>query len=392
MIVSYSDVRVLSSSGAILHARPHIHFPISVRLLVFRAVEGQLLRGVVSKVSPEHLGALIHGVFSAVIAADHIPPHYHYLADVEVDGGQRREAMLVDTRTAQPAQLRGSVDPSLSKKAEAKRRKAQEKEERRAAYLAAHGGEAVNGGPGESEDAADAAAPTADSVHHPIRVGSVLLFSVLSVHAAEGFFSLQGSLTAEGARLQPGEPIRPRAWREREALEERERKEREEEQNGNSVERLFGAEGEADEAASVQPQPQPLPSTTAPPLSKKEMKERKRAEKAERRAAKAQRRLQRREERGSDAWCGSQSTSVSVRCRPLRLRSARPLEWSARRRRWRRSGGRWGRRRRRERTTATWCSTRTSRTSRSIASRRTRLSPQRRRPRGAGTAMSGQGS
>ena len=288
VVVSYGGVRVLSSVGVISYARPYIHFPISASFLVFRAVEGQLMRGVVSQVGPEHVGVLIHGVFSAVISASHLPPHFRYVAEVEVEGG-RVESMMLDSRSALPAQLRGSVDPSLSRKAEAKLRKAQAKEQRRADYAAAHGGAAEGAAEGAEEP---------DGLHRHIRVGSVLHLAVLSVHSAEGFVSLQGSLTAEGAELQPGEPIRPRAWRAREAIEEAERRKRAEEE-ANSVERLFGVEAEADSAAPAASQPSPPqpPSSPLLSLSQRERRERKRTEKAERRAAKAQRKLQRREKR-----------------------------------------------------------------------------------------------
>ena len=324
--MSYSDVRVLSSSGVILYARPHIHFPISVSLLVFRAVPGQLLRGVVSQVGQDHLGLLIHGLFSAVIAASDIPAHYRYHPDVEAEGGQR-EAMLLNSRTAQPAQLLEGAEATLSKKAVAKLKKAQEKEARRAAYTAAHGGAAAaeEGKEGEGEGAAAAESP--ERFHRHIRVGSVVVLSVQSVHAAEGFFSLQGSLTADGAHLQPGEPIRPRAWRERQAAEAMERQ-RKEEEEATSAERLFGAEEEAEATTATAASQLPLqPPTSSLQLgmSKREMKEKKRAEKAERKAAKAQRRLQRREERGEGHGgvvvheaVGAVSSAVSAAAAPER--------------------------------------------------------------------------
>ena len=297
VILLYSSVRRLTQSGAILFERPFIHFPISVSFLVFRVDPHQLVEGVVAKVGHDHLNLLVHGHFPAQIHREHLPPHFKYSRAVEVRPG-RTEPMMVDTRVA------GGPAPSaalpeggeLSKKAQAKLKKAAEKEERRAAYLATHGSGA-NGVDGSMEEEGGE-----DPLRAHIRMGSVLLFRVLEVYGAESLFTMEGSLTAEGAQVRVGELVKLRAMREREAEEERERLEMEEKE-ANSVEHLFGQE---DDVPMLPPPSQPPVQAKESPalngrVSKKELKEQRRVEKAERKAAKALRRQQRKEGGGAAA-------------------------------------------------------------------------------------------
>ncbi|KAJ1555375.1 hypothetical protein HK096_002645 [Nowakowskiella sp. JEL0078] len=73
IVLAYSDVRPETSCGRIINDSPHLHFYIRVRFTVFRPERGNLLDGVVNKVSPDHMGLLIHGTFNASIPADQIP-------------------------------------------------------------------------------------------------------------------------------------------------------------------------------------------------------------------------------------------------------------------------------------------------------------------------------
>ena len=50
-----------------------MHFRISASFLVFSPEIDEVLVGVVSKVSPDHVGCVVHGLFNASIAKDQFP-------------------------------------------------------------------------------------------------------------------------------------------------------------------------------------------------------------------------------------------------------------------------------------------------------------------------------
>lgn len=80
--MAYNKLEILDTHGVIFYERPHIHFNIRVRLLVFRPVVGAYVVGVVNKVEPDHIGLLVHGIFNAsVIAATGLSQDFEYEAD-----------------------------------------------------------------------------------------------------------------------------------------------------------------------------------------------------------------------------------------------------------------------------------------------------------------------
>ena len=47
-----------------------MHFNVSVELTLFEPKLGQVMVGIVNKVSPDHIGCLVNGFFNASIAKD----------------------------------------------------------------------------------------------------------------------------------------------------------------------------------------------------------------------------------------------------------------------------------------------------------------------------------
>ncbi|KAI9202985.1 uncharacterized protein BJ171DRAFT_157625 [Polychytrium aggregatum] len=72
VVLSFKNIKLLESSGRILFDNPYTHFNVSVRFTVFAPERSSILTGVVNKVSSDHIGLLVHGVFNASIAADQI--------------------------------------------------------------------------------------------------------------------------------------------------------------------------------------------------------------------------------------------------------------------------------------------------------------------------------
>ena len=68
-MLSYDKLKVLERQAAIFAERPHLHFDIQARLLLFKPAVGSYLVGVVNKVEADHVGLLIHGIFNATVPA-----------------------------------------------------------------------------------------------------------------------------------------------------------------------------------------------------------------------------------------------------------------------------------------------------------------------------------
>lgn len=58
-----------SDNGFIFNGRPHVHFCVNVKFLVFTPVEGEYLEGTVNKVGEDHIGLLVHGVFNVAVVS-----------------------------------------------------------------------------------------------------------------------------------------------------------------------------------------------------------------------------------------------------------------------------------------------------------------------------------
>ncbi|KAJ3008765.1 UNVERIFIED_CONTAM: hypothetical protein HDU68_002964 [Siphonaria sp. JEL0065] len=77
--LSYSNVRIQEKAAKVLYDSPHCHLHATVTFTLFAPKEGTQIVGIVNKVSSDHIGLLVHGVFNASIAADHIrKQEYHY--------------------------------------------------------------------------------------------------------------------------------------------------------------------------------------------------------------------------------------------------------------------------------------------------------------------------
>ncbi|KAJ3206519.1 hypothetical protein HDU67_008112 [Dinochytrium kinnereticum] len=72
VIIAFNNVKFLQNSAKVMYDCPYAHIPISTELTVFSPKINSLVVGVVNKVSPDHIGLLVHGVFNASIAADQI--------------------------------------------------------------------------------------------------------------------------------------------------------------------------------------------------------------------------------------------------------------------------------------------------------------------------------
>jgi DNA-directed RNA polymerase I subunit RPA43 len=72
IMLAYSDIKLLSDTGKIIHETPHIHFPIQFKAICFVPTIGSPLVGKVNLVGADHLGLLVLGVFNASISRDNI--------------------------------------------------------------------------------------------------------------------------------------------------------------------------------------------------------------------------------------------------------------------------------------------------------------------------------
>ncbi|KAI9093439.1 hypothetical protein DFS34DRAFT_583418 [Phlyctochytrium arcticum] len=72
VVLAYDNVQVLDETAQIFYDSPFTHFWIRVTLLIFTPRTKREIIGVVNKVSSDHIGLLVHGIFNASIAADHI--------------------------------------------------------------------------------------------------------------------------------------------------------------------------------------------------------------------------------------------------------------------------------------------------------------------------------
>ncbi|KAI8824590.1 hypothetical protein BJ741DRAFT_541384 [Chytriomyces cf. hyalinus JEL632] len=70
--ISYSNVHIVEDAGNVLYDSPNTHFNATCRFVLFAPTEASILVGLVNKVSSDHIGLLVHGVFNASIAAEHV--------------------------------------------------------------------------------------------------------------------------------------------------------------------------------------------------------------------------------------------------------------------------------------------------------------------------------
>ena len=285
-------------------------------LLTLELAVGAAHYGRVSKVGSDYITLLVYGVFHCVIARSDIPALYQFGV---MEKGGRRQEMMADTRqrsidgwqpkgkgalaaAAAAGSGAGGDEQQLNKKQSAKLKKQQEKEERRQAFLRTQQQQQQQQQlnpvtppttAATTDDATDGDS-SANAIDYAVRIGSLVRFVIVSTSHNDTFFSMSGSLTADGAALVPGDVVVPAEWAAKEEAEDEERRQAEEAE-ANSVEKLFAGEEEADDTVDAD-------NTTAAAVvdgistpghvSKKELKERKRLDKANRVAAKAIRKQQ----------------------------------------------------------------------------------------------------
>ena len=76
VIVSFRNVQKLQQQCLIRTESPYLNFKISVELTLFAPKSGQIMIGIVNKVSPDHIGCLVNGFFNVSIAKDQFATNY----------------------------------------------------------------------------------------------------------------------------------------------------------------------------------------------------------------------------------------------------------------------------------------------------------------------------
>ena len=68
-VLAYDSLKLLDGLGCIRNDLPHLHLPVSLRILVFAPRVGDVLNGVVRRQGTDHTALLVHGMFSAAVAS-----------------------------------------------------------------------------------------------------------------------------------------------------------------------------------------------------------------------------------------------------------------------------------------------------------------------------------
>ena len=68
-VLAYDSLKLLDGLGCIRNDLPHIHLPVSLRILVFAPRVGDVLSGVVGRQGIDHTVLLVHGMFSATVVS-----------------------------------------------------------------------------------------------------------------------------------------------------------------------------------------------------------------------------------------------------------------------------------------------------------------------------------
>ena len=69
-VLAYDSLKLLDGLGCIRNDLPHIHLPVSLRILVFAPRVGDVLSGVVGRQGIDHTVLLVHGMFSATVVSN----------------------------------------------------------------------------------------------------------------------------------------------------------------------------------------------------------------------------------------------------------------------------------------------------------------------------------
>ena len=82
VVIAYDNVKAIPFAR-IQNEMPQLEMKFSARVLVFRAQIGQVMTGVVNKVSNSHVGLLVHDLFNASISSDLLPSDSNYSTENE---------------------------------------------------------------------------------------------------------------------------------------------------------------------------------------------------------------------------------------------------------------------------------------------------------------------
>ena len=69
VVVAYGELTQLDGLGCIRGDQPHMHLPVSLRILMFAPRVGDALTGVVRRQGTDHTALLVHGMFSAAVSS-----------------------------------------------------------------------------------------------------------------------------------------------------------------------------------------------------------------------------------------------------------------------------------------------------------------------------------
>ncbi|KAJ8323845.1 hypothetical protein QVD99_007004 [Batrachochytrium dendrobatidis] len=72
VVLAYENVKLVTKNGHIMNESPFIFFNAQAKFTLFSPKVGSILYGVVNKVSPDHIGLLVYGVFNTSIPSSHI--------------------------------------------------------------------------------------------------------------------------------------------------------------------------------------------------------------------------------------------------------------------------------------------------------------------------------
>ncbi|KAJ1567854.1 Etoposide induced 2.4 mRNA, partial [Cladochytrium tenue] len=72
VLVAYSDVAILEEAGKVMYDSPYVHFHIRATFTLFSPLVGAPIVGIVNKVSADHIGLLVCGVFNASVPKEQI--------------------------------------------------------------------------------------------------------------------------------------------------------------------------------------------------------------------------------------------------------------------------------------------------------------------------------
>lgn len=97
--MSYSRVKVEQTTGTILEDLPGVHLAATVAWRVFCPAAEQLLVGEVNKVTPDHIGLLVHGHFNASVGRDQIGDGYEFDVDANAWADKNFDSPHISTGT-----------------------------------------------------------------------------------------------------------------------------------------------------------------------------------------------------------------------------------------------------------------------------------------------------